>query len=102
MCALFVTPSHCTKPATFSFMQTFFLFLFKVLPDDMIVLAEPAPEDMVHAIRKAISMLPDIDPQDMHLRVCLDSTLLRRLIVALALSIFGVLLYNFFTGKLFY
>jgi hypothetical protein len=35
----------------------------------MIVLAEPAPEDMVRAVKKAIDMLPGIDPQVMHLRV---------------------------------
>ncbi|GJN32638.1 hypothetical protein PR202_gb21154 [Eleusine coracana subsp. coracana] len=40
-----------------------------VLPDDMIVLAEPAPEDMVQAIKKAINMLPNIDPKAMHLRM---------------------------------
>ncbi|KAK1586605.1 hypothetical protein Q3G72_004180 [Acer saccharum] len=38
----------------------------EVLPDDMIVLAEPDPDDMVLAIRKAISILPKIDPQVMH------------------------------------
>uniref|UniRef100_A0A0E0Q6H9 phosphatidylinositol N-acetylglucosaminyltransferase n=1 Tax=Oryza rufipogon TaxID=4529 RepID=A0A0E0Q6H9_ORYRU len=41
----------------------------EVLPDDMVVLAEPAPEDMVRAVRKAIDMLPGIDPQVMHLRM---------------------------------
>lgn len=35
----------------------------------MIVLAEPDPVDMVLAIRKAISILPKIDPQVMHERV---------------------------------
>ncbi|KAK8484708.1 hypothetical protein V6N13_094333 [Hibiscus sabdariffa] len=42
---------------------------YQVLPDDMIVLAEPDPSDMVHAIRKAISILPNIDPQVMHDRM---------------------------------
>ena len=37
----------------------------------MIVLAEPDPSDMVHAIQKAIYMLPKIDPQVMHNRVSL-------------------------------
>lgn len=41
----------------------------EVLPDDMIVLAEPDPTDMVKAIRKAISILPTIDPVDMHNRM---------------------------------
>lgn len=41
----------------------------QVLPDDMIVLAKPDPIDMVQAIQKAISMLPTINPQAMHLRV---------------------------------
>ncbi|KAK3205947.1 hypothetical protein Dsin_019993 [Dipteronia sinensis] len=41
----------------------------EVLPDDMIVLAEPDPVDMVLAIRKAISILPKIDPQVMHGRM---------------------------------
>lgn len=41
----------------------------QVLPEDMIVLAEPDPTDMVQAIEKAISMLPKVDPQAMHLRV---------------------------------
>ncbi|KAG4906744.1 hypothetical protein JHK86_055228 [Glycine max] len=41
----------------------------EVLPDEMIVLAEPDPGDMVHAIQKAISMLPKIDPQAMHNRM---------------------------------
>jgi hypothetical protein len=35
----------------------------------MVVLAEPDPEDMVRAVRKAIDILPGIDPQIMHLRV---------------------------------
>lgn len=35
----------------------------------MIVLAEPDPADMVLAIRKAIRILPKIDPQIMHERV---------------------------------
>ncbi|CAL0321944.1 unnamed protein product [Lupinus luteus] len=41
----------------------------EVLPDDMIVLAEPDPSDMVHAVQKAISILPSIDPQVMHNRM---------------------------------
>ncbi|XP_010252712.1 PREDICTED: phosphatidylinositol N-acetylglucosaminyltransferase subunit A [Nelumbo nucifera] len=41
----------------------------EVLPDDMIVLAEPRPSDMVKAIKKAIHILPKIDPQVMHLRM---------------------------------
>ncbi|KAI4304692.1 hypothetical protein MLD38_040167 [Melastoma candidum] len=41
----------------------------EVLPDDMIVLAKPDPLDMVHAIKKAISILPMIDPQEMHNRM---------------------------------
>ncbi|KAK7319655.1 hypothetical protein RJT34_04378 [Clitoria ternatea] len=41
----------------------------EVLPDDMIVLAEPNPDDMVHAIQKAIYILPKIDPQIMHNRM---------------------------------
>ncbi|CAI0452881.1 unnamed protein product [Linum tenue] len=43
--------------------------LLTVLPDDMIVLAEPDPTDMVQAIKKAISLLPGIDPQAMHERM---------------------------------
>ncbi|KAF8414235.1 hypothetical protein HHK36_002235 [Tetracentron sinense] len=39
----------------------------RVLPDDMIILAEPDPNDMVQAIKKAIYILPKIDPQVMHL-----------------------------------
>jgi phosphatidylinositol glycan class A protein len=35
----------------------------------MIVLAEPDPSDMVRATGKAISLLPNIDPQQMHNRV---------------------------------
>ncbi|KAI4317469.1 hypothetical protein L6164_025336 [Bauhinia variegata] len=41
----------------------------EVLPDDMIVLAEPDPSDMVEAIQKAITMLPKIDLQVMHNRM---------------------------------
>ncbi|GLT44050.1 hypothetical protein SLA2020_179680 [Shorea laevis] len=41
----------------------------EVLLDDMIVLAEPDPNDMVQAIMGAISILPRIDPQDMHDRM---------------------------------
>ncbi|XP_039159673.1 phosphatidylinositol N-acetylglucosaminyltransferase subunit A isoform X5 [Eucalyptus grandis] len=41
----------------------------EVLPDDMVVLAEPDPVDLVRAIKKAITILPTIDPQDMHKRV---------------------------------
>jgi len=38
----------------------------------MIVLAKPDPSDMVRAVGKAITMLPDIDPQVMHVRVSKD------------------------------
>ncbi|XP_020962026.1 phosphatidylinositol N-acetylglucosaminyltransferase subunit A isoform X2 [Arachis ipaensis] len=41
----------------------------EVLPDDMIILAEPDPGDMVLAIERAISMLPKVDPQVMHHRM---------------------------------
>ncbi|KAF6145028.1 hypothetical protein GIB67_013379 [Kingdonia uniflora] len=41
----------------------------EVLPDDMVVLAEPVPSDMVKAIQKAIYILPKIDPEAMHLRM---------------------------------
>nr|XP_008384391.2 phosphatidylinositol N-acetylglucosaminyltransferase subunit A-like [Malus domestica] len=41
----------------------------EVLPDDMVVLAKPDPSDMVQAIEKAISILPTIDPQEMHNRM---------------------------------
>ncbi|CAA0809784.1 UDP-Glycosyltransferase superfamily protein, partial [Striga hermonthica] len=41
----------------------------EVLPDDMIVLSEPDPNDMVLAIMKAIHLLPQIDPQAMHDRM---------------------------------
>lgn len=41
----------------------------EVLPEDMIVLAEPDPYDMVIAIEKAICMLPTIDPVVMHNRM---------------------------------
>ncbi|CAH9103314.1 unnamed protein product [Cuscuta epithymum] len=41
----------------------------EVLPDDMIVLAEPDPSDMVQAITKAIHMIPHIDPLVMHNRI---------------------------------
>ncbi|KAL0383341.1 UNVERIFIED_CONTAM: Phosphatidylinositol N-acetylglucosaminyltransferase subunit A [Sesamum calycinum] len=43
--------------------------LLTVLPDDMFVLAEPDPTDMVMAITKAIDLLPQIDPQAMHNRM---------------------------------
>ncbi|KAL6200785.1 hypothetical protein ACLB2K_030566 [Fragaria x ananassa] len=41
----------------------------EVLPDDMVVLAKPDPSDMVQAIEKAISILPNIDPEEMHNRM---------------------------------
>ncbi|XP_042023225.1 phosphatidylinositol N-acetylglucosaminyltransferase subunit A-like [Salvia splendens] len=41
----------------------------EVLPDDIIVLAEPDPNDMVMAITKAIDLLPQIDPEEMHNRI---------------------------------
>uniref|UniRef100_A0A2P2LFP3 phosphatidylinositol N-acetylglucosaminyltransferase n=2 Tax=Rhizophora mucronata TaxID=61149 RepID=A0A2P2LFP3_RHIMU len=41
----------------------------EVLPEDMIVLSEPDPSDMVQAIKRAISILPKIDPQLMHERM---------------------------------
>ncbi|KAG2310332.1 hypothetical protein Bca52824_021889, partial [Brassica carinata] len=40
-----------------------------VLPDDMVVLAEPDPDNMVRAIEKAISILPSINPEEMHNRM---------------------------------
>ncbi|GAB2251340.1 hypothetical protein Droror1_Dr00017590 [Drosera rotundifolia] len=39
----------------------------EVLPDNMIVLTESDPSDVAEAIRKAITLLPRIDPQVMHL-----------------------------------
>lgn len=60
----------------------------------MIVLAEPVPSDMVKAIGKAIHILPNIQPQEMHL--CVSS----HLILATYISIIkcsGIdLLYLFF------
>lgn len=53
----------------------------------MVVLAEPAPEDMVRAVRKAIDMLPGIDPQVMHLRVSLNSCMLHELAVHLQFTV---------------
>ncbi|KAI5062246.1 hypothetical protein GOP47_0022785 [Adiantum capillus-veneris] len=41
----------------------------EVLPPDMIVLAEPVPENMVEAIGRAIKLLPKIDPFSMHDRM---------------------------------
>jgi len=41
----------------------------EVLPSDMIVLAEPVPEDMISAIGKAIKLLPKIDTYAMHVRM---------------------------------
>jgi len=41
----------------------------EVLPPDMIVLAEPVPEDMISAIGKAIKLLPKIDTYTMHVRM---------------------------------
>ncbi|KAG6769630.1 hypothetical protein POTOM_025284 [Populus tomentosa] len=43
--------------------------LLTVLPDDKILLAEPDPSDMVRSNGKAISLLPNIDPQLTHNRV---------------------------------
>ncbi|KAI5413263.1 hypothetical protein KIW84_057749 [Lathyrus oleraceus] len=65
----------------------------EVLPDDMVVLAEPDPSDMVYAIQKAIYMLPKIDPQDMHNRVSLlfKSSFLTHLVGKLVLFCLRVL-----------
>lgn len=49
----------------------------------MIVLAEPAPQDMVRAIQQAIYMLPNIDPQIMHSRVSMSLLLFHMLLVLL-------------------
>ncbi|KAK3012217.1 hypothetical protein RJ639_011533 [Escallonia herrerae] len=51
------------------FLNRVFSSRDQVLPDDMIVLAEPDPADMVRAIEKAIYRLPQVDPQAMHLRM---------------------------------
>lgn len=47
----------------------------------MIVLAEPAPQDMVRAVQQAISMLPNIDPQIMHSRVSISLLLFHMVLV---------------------
>jgi hypothetical protein len=62
----------------------------------MVVLAEPDPEDMVRAVRKAIDILPGIDPQTMHLRVSFDYTWLRALLHIGPLSEMGILHQLFF------
>lgn len=49
----------------------------------MIVLAKPDPSDMVQAIKKAIRILPSIDPQEMHLRVSSPRMILKLEIVYL-------------------
>lgn len=46
--------------------------MLQVLPSDMIILAEPVPARMVAAIARAIELLPQIDPFDMHRRVCVS------------------------------
>jgi hypothetical protein len=63
----------------------------------MVVLAEPDPEDMVRAVRKAIDILPGIDPQTMHLRVSFDYTWLRALLHIGPLSEMGILHQLFFS-----
>ncbi|GKV25248.1 hypothetical protein SLEP1_g34711 [Rubroshorea leprosula] len=55
-----------TDEAAFILSSSYCASDSEVLPDDMIVLAEPDPNDMVQAIMRAISILPRIDPQDMH------------------------------------
>lgn len=53
----------------------------------MIVLAEPDPSDMVQAITKAIDMLPQIDPQTMHLQVSRGKILFYFKLISLLLMI---------------
>lgn len=53
----------------------------------MIVLAEPDPTDMVRAITKAINMLPQIDPQTMHLRASLGKILFYFKLISLLLIV---------------
>ncbi|XP_052198882.1 phosphatidylinositol N-acetylglucosaminyltransferase subunit A-like isoform X2 [Diospyros lotus] len=68
-CELWIVNSQYTCGRCPRGMDTEISFLCLVLPEDMIVLAKPDPVDMVQAIQKAISMLPEIDPQNMHLRM---------------------------------
>ncbi|CAI5475161.1 unnamed protein product [Closterium sp. Yama58-4] len=45
----------------------------EVLPPDMMLLADPNPPDIVHAIAQAIQIVPRVNPQAMHERVCVSS-----------------------------
>lgn len=63
----------------------------------MIVLAKPDPSDMVQAIKKAISILPKIDPQEMHNHV---SALFQKLLSLGALTACTVVKICFFGSLL--
>lgn len=41
----------------------------QVLPDDMMLLAEPAPENLIEAIEQALVRVGSIDPQAQHEKV---------------------------------
>ncbi|WIA35689.1 hypothetical protein OEZ86_004095 [Tetradesmus obliquus] len=41
----------------------------EVLPPDVMLLAEPSPEDLLAAVEQALLLLPELDPQQQHARV---------------------------------
>lgn len=41
----------------------------QVLPDDVMLLAEPSPDDLLNALEEAIAKVPDLDPVQQHERV---------------------------------
>lgn len=51
------------------FIQLANLLLLQVLPPDMMLLAEPSPEDLLAAVEQAINRVPHLDPLKQHKRV---------------------------------
>ena len=44
----------------------------QVLPPDVLLLAEPSPEDLLAALELALGRLAGLDPHKQHARVCGD------------------------------
>jgi hypothetical protein len=48
----------------------------QVLPPDVMLLAEPSPEDLLAAVEEAIQRVPHLDPLQQHGRVRLSALVL--------------------------
>jgi hypothetical protein len=67
------TPVHTNciahSPDSSAAHARYYAGVAQVLPPDVMLLAEPSPEDLLAAVEAALTQLPHLDPQQQHQRV---------------------------------